>query len=413
MAPEILSVEPYDHSVDYWSLGILIYALLSGEYPLNAAKDHIQMNERVNRHVFELNQSRGEFSDESCDLVRKLLRKNPHRRLKTLNEIKKDGFFQKEIQNFIQIDLIDKKQQHQQNVMSERERENLELVVHDNFWNPYFIVENYSPLELLFEELSNARINGQQNVKINKINNRQAKTGPKNMEKSIKPALAQSTTTPLPPPPPLPVTCEPIIMPRNHQKQNQKQQEEFGRRSKNSLGSSTVSSSSSTNSSRNNNQETCSSSSSSPSSSSTSSSSSTNTTTHATRSVRNANSTSDEDVEVCGSSNSNSGSSHDTNDELGVIGDVSDESEENNEDVEDVTDESSEQNFHHTNHNVIVEPKKRQMIERTEILNYDQEYNKSRNSYFFSKENELIKNSKNINNNSTFNSKRFSNETDL
>lgn len=57
MAPEILSVEPYDHSVDWWSLGILVYALLSGEYPLSAAKDHIQMNEKVSRHVFELNQT--------------------------------------------------------------------------------------------------------------------------------------------------------------------------------------------------------------------------------------------------------------------------------------------------------------------------------------------------------------------
>lgn len=98
MAPEILSVEPYDHSVDWWSLGILIYALLSGEYPLNAAKDHIQMNERVSRHVFELERAgSGNHSAEACDLVRRLLRKNPHRRLRSLTECKKEGFFLKGI----------------------------------------------------------------------------------------------------------------------------------------------------------------------------------------------------------------------------------------------------------------------------------------------------------------------------
>ena len=74
MAPEILGVELYDHSVDWWSLGILIYALLSGEYPLNAAKDHIQMNERVSKHIFELDRSRANYTDEACNLVRKLLR---------------------------------------------------------------------------------------------------------------------------------------------------------------------------------------------------------------------------------------------------------------------------------------------------------------------------------------------------
>ena len=101
MAPEILGVEPYDHAVDWWSLGILVYALLSGEYPLNAAKDHIQMNERVSKHIFELDRTRGTYTDEACDLVRKLLRKNPHRRLKSLDEIKREPFFKREVDSFV------------------------------------------------------------------------------------------------------------------------------------------------------------------------------------------------------------------------------------------------------------------------------------------------------------------------
>jgi uncharacterized serine/threonine-protein kinase SgK494 len=97
MAPEILSVEAYGHAVDWWSLGILIYALISGEYPLNACKDHIQMNEKVSKHVFELDNSEGNFTENACDLVRKLLRKSPHRRLQSLDEMKREPFYSVEV----------------------------------------------------------------------------------------------------------------------------------------------------------------------------------------------------------------------------------------------------------------------------------------------------------------------------
>lgn len=157
MAPEILSVEPYDHSVDWWSLGILIYALLSGEYPLNAAKDHIQMNEKVSKHIFELDRSRGQYTEEACDLIRKLLRKNPQRRLKSLNEIKKEAFFLKEVNLFVnktldaekQQQMLNKKTTHQDQ-MSDAEKR---LIISENFWNPYVIMENYSPLQMLFDEI--------------------------------------------------------------------------------------------------------------------------------------------------------------------------------------------------------------------------------------------------------------------
>lgn len=33
MAPEILENKPYDYSVDVWSLGVLIFELLTGNIP--------------------------------------------------------------------------------------------------------------------------------------------------------------------------------------------------------------------------------------------------------------------------------------------------------------------------------------------------------------------------------------------
>lgn len=204
MAPEILSVEPYDHAVDWWSLGILIYALLSGEYPLNAAKDHIQMNEKVSKHVFELDRSRGNYTDEACDLIRKLLRKNAQRRLKSLNEIKKEPFFLKEVDLFVNktLDAEYKSSKRgsaagptganstitaKSDQMSDADKR---LVISDNFWNPYVIMENYSPLQMLFDEIYALKQKQQQMRLTNKINK-----------------VKHSVLSPPPPPPPPPKTA--------------------------------------------------------------------------------------------------------------------------------------------------------------------------------------------------------------
>jgi serine/threonine protein kinase len=158
-------------------LGILIYALLSGEYPLNAAKDHIQMNERVSKHNFELDRTRGNYSDEACDLVKKLLRKSPQKRLKSLNEMKMESFFRKEIDYFLNMYLKlneknksmiendeNKSGESDQDILNNQNKinsfksvdtldEHEKRIIRDNFWNPYVIIHNYSPLELLFEEI--------------------------------------------------------------------------------------------------------------------------------------------------------------------------------------------------------------------------------------------------------------------
>ena len=147
MAPEILSVEPYDHAVDWWSLGILIYALLSGEYPLNAAKDHVQMNEKVSKHLFELDNSHGVYSEAACELVRKLLRKNPHRRMKSLTEIKKEAFFKNEVEAFVSRNM---ESEAGLSVEAETQRR---AMISENFWNPFVILQSYSPLQMLFEEI--------------------------------------------------------------------------------------------------------------------------------------------------------------------------------------------------------------------------------------------------------------------
>ena len=198
MAPEILSVEPYDHSVDWWSLGILIYALLSGEYPLNAAKDHIQMKEKVSQHIFELEQSRGaaagrHYSPEACELVRKLLRKNPQRRLKSLAEVRREAFFGAETRFFVDMCLSEEEARREATQTASGEHESAEhkrakmAMIAENFWNPFVIMANYSPLQMLYDELYAAK----QQKKRQQQQQQQQQKQP------------QTQTPPPPPPPPV------------------------------------------------------------------------------------------------------------------------------------------------------------------------------------------------------------------
>jgi serine/threonine protein kinase len=186
----------------------LIYALLSGEYPLNAAKDHIQMNEKVAKHVFELDRSQGQYSEGACSLVRKLLRKNPQQRLQSLSSIKKEQFFQLEICSFVDKTLQNEKMQQtgssnnvSDNDISEIEKRN---IISENFWNPYVIMENYSPLQMLFDEIYTLKQKQQQQqqqsleIPPRKIKPRQMKADHGNNDK-------QELPSPPPPPPPPPI----------------------------------------------------------------------------------------------------------------------------------------------------------------------------------------------------------------
>jgi len=174
--------------------------MLSGEYPLNAAKDHIQMNEKVSKHIFELDQSRGQYSEAACDIVRKLLRKDPQRRLQSLNNVRKEAFFQSEIEYFTEKTLRDEKK-----VLSKNEDYRSDLneaekrsVVSENFWNPYVIMENYSPLQMLFDEIYTLKQKQQQQQQ------RGLEIPPRKSKGQIKNSNLASLPPPPPPPPPPP-----------------------------------------------------------------------------------------------------------------------------------------------------------------------------------------------------------------
>ncbi|RMC10729.1 hypothetical protein DUI87_12440 [Hirundo rustica rustica] len=90
MAPEVLSGGPYSHAADWWSLGVLLFALASGEFPVAPAEDHVAMLERVKQSSYE---SPPEFSPELARLLAELLCHNPLYRLRYLHHFQGHPFF--------------------------------------------------------------------------------------------------------------------------------------------------------------------------------------------------------------------------------------------------------------------------------------------------------------------------------
>lgn len=77
VAPEVIKREPYDLTIDHWSLGVILYVLAYMEYPFDA-----QTNADVLKHIVSapLKIPPGR-SDELRDLIGKLLDRNYHSRL--------------------------------------------------------------------------------------------------------------------------------------------------------------------------------------------------------------------------------------------------------------------------------------------------------------------------------------------
>ncbi|CAO3634275.1 unnamed protein product [Cunninghamella blakesleeana] len=79
LAPEVILGEKYTYSVDYWSLGTLIYEMLAGMTPF-WADTHMEMFRRVLEDNLEFPTSPS-FDSITCDFLSGLLEKDPYERL--------------------------------------------------------------------------------------------------------------------------------------------------------------------------------------------------------------------------------------------------------------------------------------------------------------------------------------------
>ena len=85
MAPEIITSNNYDKSIDIWSLGILLYELIHGFSPFRATVQKYNDNEVINnikKHEIKFHK---DVSNECKELIFSLLEQNSQKRLKIEN----------------------------------------------------------------------------------------------------------------------------------------------------------------------------------------------------------------------------------------------------------------------------------------------------------------------------------------
>ncbi|KAI8974442.1 kinase-like domain-containing protein [Pilobolus umbonatus] len=77
LAPEILNYQPYSYEVDYWSMGTILYEMLTGITPF-WSENRDEMYKRIREDPLQF----PEFIDiETADFVARLLKRDPRRRL--------------------------------------------------------------------------------------------------------------------------------------------------------------------------------------------------------------------------------------------------------------------------------------------------------------------------------------------
>ncbi|KJA18018.1 hypothetical protein HYPSUDRAFT_45732 [Hypholoma sublateritium FD-334 SS-4] len=95
LAPEILSGNGYDKSIDWWTLGVLLYEMLAGLPPFYD-EDTDKMYEKILNDPLVFGE---EFTPEAQSILTALLNRDPTRRLgvKGAEEIKRHPFFHKHL----------------------------------------------------------------------------------------------------------------------------------------------------------------------------------------------------------------------------------------------------------------------------------------------------------------------------
>ncbi len=94
MAPEIINGKSYSFSVDYWSMGIILYEWFYGKVPFGyGIEDPIKIYKEINERTPILP---SDLKNEKFnDFLKCLLMKNPKKRIKDLERIKRHPLFEK------------------------------------------------------------------------------------------------------------------------------------------------------------------------------------------------------------------------------------------------------------------------------------------------------------------------------
>lgn len=103
VAPEILSTigrGSYTNQVDVWSLGVILYACLSGSVPFNCNNPNISLQDQIKRGYYCFPASKFDHvSDKATHLIRRMMTVNPKKRI-TIKQVLLHPWLQdREVQN--------------------------------------------------------------------------------------------------------------------------------------------------------------------------------------------------------------------------------------------------------------------------------------------------------------------------
>jgi len=106
VAPEIILHEPYDERADMWSVGVIIYVLLSGELPFSGINKYQLYKNALEGKVEFKGSSWNNISQDAKNLILGLLDKDPNTRL-TAKQAISSSWFKKCSETLERIDLYD------------------------------------------------------------------------------------------------------------------------------------------------------------------------------------------------------------------------------------------------------------------------------------------------------------------
>ncbi|KAL7976092.1 hypothetical protein Chor_009770 [Crotalus horridus] len=90
LAPEVLRGGPYAHAADWWSLGVLLFAMATGQFPVPPERDHVAMLRSVKRSTYAIPAG---LSWGLRLLLSELLCQDPQRRPCRLHHFRAQLFF--------------------------------------------------------------------------------------------------------------------------------------------------------------------------------------------------------------------------------------------------------------------------------------------------------------------------------